>query len=72
MESNGDDERSIVSSKEFSAEERAELRRMLEALKFKVKFWKVVGVWVKWIFWVIAGLISVKVLLAEWITMRLK
>jgi hypothetical protein len=57
----------VQSNKEFSPEERAALRKMLSANKFRVMFWQAVGVWLKWIFFVVAGLVSVKVLLAEYL-----
>lgn len=57
----------VQSSKEFTAEERAALRKMLSANKFRTMFWQAVGVWLKWIFFVVAGLVSIKVLLAEYL-----
>lgn len=57
----------VISNKEFTAEERAAIRQMLSSMHFRVRFWRAVGNVSKWIFAVAAGLVAIKLLMADYL-----
>lgn len=57
-----DDER-----RDFSPQERAEIRAILVSHKRVAWLWSTIGVWIKWVFWIAAGVVSIKLAIGDYL-----
>lgn len=53
--------------REFTPQERAEIRALIISNKRVAWLWTTIGIWLKWIFWIAAGVVSVKLAIGEYI-----
>lgn len=52
--------------REFTPQERAEIRRIVTAYKRSAWFWTTFGIWLKWAFWIAAGVVSLKAAIGDY------